>query len=91
MLHADLIFTEPTMPTEICLPYLIHYGTESQKSKYLPKACSGDGIVAIAMTEPGAGSDLQGVSTTAVREGDEYVINGSKVCNNLLSLLSLLI
>lgn len=65
--------------SEICLPYIAHYGSEQQKQKYLPGACSGDTIVAIAMTEPGAGSDLQGVRTTAKREGDELVINGQKV------------
>ncbi len=61
------------------MPYLWHYGTEEQKLKYLPRACSGELVTAIAMTEPGAGSDLQGVSTQAVRDGDDWVLNGSKV------------
>ena len=64
--------------TEIVAPYIEHYGSEEQKQKFLPKMVSGELIGAIAMTEPGAGSDLQGVKTTAVRDGDEWVLNGSK-------------
>eukprot|EP00055_Hartaetosiga_balthica_P003162 m.6722 g.6722 ORF g.6722 m.6722 type:complete len:430 (+) comp2643_c0_seq1:24-1313(+) len=64
--------------SDIVLPYILHHGTEEQKQKYLPGACAGTTISAIAMTEPGAGSDLQGISTTAIRDGDEWVINGSK-------------
>jgi len=58
--------------------YLLNQGTEEQKQKYLPLMATGEMIAAIAMTEPGAGSDLQGIRTTAVLDGDEYVINGSK-------------
>jgi long-chain-acyl-CoA dehydrogenase len=58
--------------------YVLDLGTEEQKQKYLPKMASGDLITAIGMTEPGAGSDLQGIRTSAVRDGDEWVINGSK-------------
>ena len=58
--------------------YLLTYGTEEQKLQWLPKMATGELIAAIAMTEPGAGSDLQGVKTRAVRDGDHYVINGSK-------------
>jgi acyl-CoA dehydrogenase len=58
--------------------YLLAYGTEAQKQQWLPKMAAGELIAAIAMSEPGAGSDLQGVKTRAVRDGDEYVINGSK-------------
>ncbi|MGQ7934998.1 acyl-CoA dehydrogenase family protein [Paraburkholderia sp. D1E] len=58
--------------------YILNHGTEAQKNKYLPGMASGNVIGAIAMTEPGAGSDLQGVQTRADRIGDEYVINGSK-------------
>jgi acyl-CoA dehydrogenase len=58
--------------------YLLTYGTEQQKLKWLPKMATGELIAAIAMTEPGAGSDLQGVKTRAIRDGDHYVINGSK-------------
>ena len=64
--------------SEIVAPYLLHYGTDAQKEKYLPKLASGELIGAIAMTEPAAGSDLQGVKTTAVRDGDDFINNGSK-------------
>lgn len=64
--------------TDIVAPYIEHYGSEAQKNKYLPKMVTGEMVGAIAMTEPGAGSDLQGVRTTAVRDGDHYIINGSK-------------
>ena len=62
----------------IVMPYIIHYGTEEQKKRWLPRMSSGELISAIAMTEPGAGSDLQGVKTTAKKSGNGYVINGSK-------------
>ena len=65
--------------SEIVAPYLLHYGSEALKQKYLPKMASGEMIGAIAMTEPAAGSDLQGVRTTAVRDGDHYILNGSKI------------
>ena len=64
--------------TEIVAPYIEHYGSEALKQKYLPKMVSGEMIGAIAMSEPGAGSDLQGVKTTAVKDGDHYILNGSK-------------
>lgn len=64
--------------SEIVAPYLLRYGTDEQKRRYLPKMASGDMIGAIAMSEPAAGSDLQGVRTTALRDGDHYVLNGSK-------------
>jgi len=59
--------------------YILHYGTEAQKKEWLPKLASGEHVGAIAMTEPGTGSDLQSVRTTAIADGDDYVINGSKV------------
>jgi alkylation response protein AidB-like acyl-CoA dehydrogenase len=64
--------------TDIIVPYLTSLGTEEQKRRWLPGCVSGETITAIAMTEPGAGSDLQGVRTTAVDAGDHYVLNGSK-------------
>ena len=67
-----------SLHSDIVAPYILHYGSEAQKQHYLPKLVSGEMVAAIAMTEPGAGSDLQGVKTTAVLDGDEYVINGSK-------------
>jgi acyl-CoA dehydrogenase len=63
----------------MCAHYIYHYGTEAQKQRWLPRMARGELIGAIAMTEPGAGSDLQGVRTRAVRDGDHYVINGSKI------------
>jgi acyl-CoA dehydrogenase len=65
--------------SDICMPYLTTYGSEEQKRRYLPKAISGETILAIAMTEPSTGSDLAAVRTSARREGDHYVLNGSKI------------
>jgi acyl-CoA dehydrogenase len=62
----------------IVAPYIWHYGTEEQKARWLPRLVTGELVGAIAMTEPGAGSDLQGVKTTAVKSGNGYVVNGSK-------------
>lgn len=62
----------------IVMPYILHYGTEDQKRRWLPRMATGELVSAIAMTEPGAGSDLQGVKTTAIKTGNQYVINGSK-------------
>lgn len=63
----------------MCSHYVWNYGTEAQKRRWLPRLAKGELIGAIAMTEPGAGSDLQGIRTRAVREGDHYLINGSKI------------
>ena len=62
----------------IVAPYIQHYGSQEQKERWLPRLASGELIGAIAMTEPGAGSDLQGVKTSALKSGNQYVINGSK-------------
>ncbi len=62
----------------IVAPYVLAYGTQAQKAAWLPKLASGEWISAIAMTEPGAGSDLQNIKTRAVRDGDHYVLNGAK-------------
>ncbi len=62
----------------IVAPYILHYGTDEQKKRWLPKLATGELVGAIAMTEPGTGSDLQGVRTTAVKSGNRYVLNGSK-------------
>ena len=64
--------------TDIIVPYLIALANDEQKQRWLPGCVSGEIITAIAMTEPGAGSDLQGIRTTAVDKGDHYVLNGSK-------------
>ena len=73
--------------------YLLNHGTEAQKSRYLPRMAKGELVGAIAMTEPGAGSDLQGIRTRARREGDHYVINGSKtfISNGYLAGLVLVV
>lgn len=63
----------------IVAPYLIHHGTPAQRERWLPRIVSGETVLAIAMTEPGAGSDLQGMRTRAVRSGDGWLVNGSKV------------
>jgi acyl-CoA dehydrogenase len=62
----------------IVAPYILHYGTEEQKQRWLPRLATGELVGAIAMTEPGTGSDLQGVRTTAKRSGNGYVLNGAK-------------
>jgi alkylation response protein AidB-like acyl-CoA dehydrogenase len=65
--------------SEIVAPYILHYGTDAQKQRYLPKLASGEMVGAIAMSEPAAGSDLQGVKSTAIRQSDgSYLLNGSK-------------
>ena len=65
--------------SEIVAPYLMHYGTDAQKTKYLPKLATGEMVGAIAMTEPAAGSDLQGIKSTAMQQADgSFVLNGSK-------------
>jgi len=64
--------------SEIVAPYLLNYGSEQLKMKYLPRMAAGEMIGAIAMSEPGAGSDLQSVKTTATKKGDRYIVNGSK-------------
>ncbi|MGY2377209.1 acyl-CoA dehydrogenase family protein [Pseudomonas sp. SDO524_S393] len=82
-----------SLHSDIVAPYILHYGSEALKHKYLPKLISGERVTAIAMTEPGAGSDLQGVKTTAVLDGDEYVINGSKtfITNGYLAELVIVV
>jgi acyl-CoA dehydrogenase len=67
-----------TLQSDIVVNYLVSYGSEEQKREWLPKMVSGEVVTAIAMTEPGTGSDLQGIRTTAKKDGNHYVINGSK-------------
>lgn len=66
------------LQSDIVADYILNYGSEDQKQRWLPPMITGEIITAIAMTEPGTGSDLQGVTTTAMREGDQYRINGAK-------------
>ncbi len=72
------ICTSVSVHSDIVAPYITHLGTEEQKQYWLPKLVSGEAVGAIAMTEPGAGSDLQAMRTSAVNNGDEYRVNGSK-------------
>lgn len=72
------ICTSVSVHSDIVAPYITHLGTEEQKQYWLPKLVSGEAVGAIAMTEPGAGSDLQAMRTSAVKNGDEYTVNGSK-------------
>jgi len=63
---------------DIVVPYIEAYGSNEQKSRWLPKCVTGENITAIAMTEPGTGSDLANIQTTAIRDGDHYIVNGQK-------------
>ncbi len=67
-----------TLHNDVCLPYFTEVADEEQQKRWLPGIASGDLITAVAMTEPGTGSDLASIATTAIRDGDEYVLNGSK-------------
>jgi long-chain-acyl-CoA dehydrogenase len=79
--------------TDINSAYLLDYASDEQKARWLPAFCSGEMITAIAMTEPGAGSDLQGIRTTARRDGDDYVLNGQKtfISNGILADLVIVV
>ena len=66
------------LQSDITVDYFVHYGTDEQKRRYLPQMIAGELVTAIAMTEPGTGSDLQGIITTARRDGNYYVVNGAK-------------
>ena len=75
------------------MPYIEAYGTPEQKEKFIPAMVSGECITAIAMTEPGAGSDLQGIRTNARRDGDDWILNGSKtfITNGYLSNMAVVV
>jgi alkylation response protein AidB-like acyl-CoA dehydrogenase len=68
----------PLLHTDVCLPYLLNAADEEQRRRWLPGIAAGELILAVAMTEPGTGSDLAGIKTSAKRDGDSYVLNGSK-------------
>ncbi len=100
--HECVVFEELSTLGDTCFGlhvhaivahYILNQGTEAQKKKYLPQLASGAMIAAIAMTEPGAGSDLQGVRTSALLDGDEYIVNGSKtfISNGFMADLVLLV
>jgi acyl-CoA dehydrogenase len=77
---AKRVYAAPgfRLHSDIVAPYILNYGSEEQKRTWLPRMATGEVITAIAMTEPGTGSDLQGIRTTAVRQGNELVLNGQK-------------
>lgn len=70
--------TALSVHSDICAPYIRHMGTEAQKAQWLPKLISGQAVAGIGMTEPGAGSDLANIRTSAIKQGDHYLLNGSK-------------
>ena len=75
-----------SLHSDVVVPYIHEFGTEAQKMRWLPGCASGEIVTAVAMTEPGAGSDLASITTTAVRDGDDYVLNGAKtfISNGIL-------
>ena len=87
-LHAAIVIEElaaayeggfaMSLHSDIVVPYIHEFGTDAQKARWLPACVAGEAITAIGMTEPGAGSDLASISTTAVRDGEHYVVNGAK-------------
>ncbi|BFZ22245.1 hypothetical protein BsWGS_25284 [Bradybaena similaris] len=78
-LYANCTGPGWALHSDIVMPYISHYGTKEQVEKFLPQMTAGKWIGAIAMTEPGAGSDLQAIRTVAKKDGDDYILNGSKV------------
>jgi len=78
---------------DIVIPYVLHYATPAQQQRWLPKLAGGEWVGAIAMTEPGAGSDLAGIRTSAIREGEQYVLNGQKtfISNGILNDLVIVV
>ncbi|WP_298168360.1 acyl-CoA dehydrogenase family protein [Novosphingobium sp.] len=97
VINEEISYSGATVGTmlqsDITSGYLIHYGSDEQKQRWLPGMVSGEVITAIAMTEPGGGSDLQGIRTTARREGDNYVISGAKtyITNGILADLVIVV
>ncbi|WP_421849350.1 acyl-CoA dehydrogenase family protein [Novosphingobium sp.] len=77
--HAGLEGPGFSLHSDIVAPYILGYGSAAQKQAFLPKMATGEMIGAIAMTEPGTGSDVQAIATTAVEDGDDFIINGSKI------------
>jgi len=79
MCYANCAFPDLPLHSTICMPYLEHYGTKEQQDRYIPAMTAGRCVASVAMTEPDAGSDLQGIRTNAKRDGDDWIINGSKI------------
>ena len=82
-----------SLQNDVVVPYILHHASDEQKRRWLPGMVSGEIITAIAMTEPNTGSDLQGIRTTAIREGDHYIVNGQKtfITNGLLNDLVIVV
>ena len=78
MARQHVVFGTATLHTDVLLPYILVLATEEQKQRWLPGMATGEIMTAIAMSEPGTGSDLSGIATTARRDGEHYVINGAK-------------
>jgi len=79
MSYANCASPAMAVHSTICMPYLVHYGTKEQQERYIPAMTAGECVASVGMTEPDAGSDLQGIRTTAKRDGDDWIINGSKI------------
>ena len=79
MSYANCASPAMAVHSTICMPYLVHYGTKEQQDRYIPAMTAGECVASVGMTEPDAGSDLQGMRTTAKRDGDDWIINGSKI------------
>src|SRR5918911_3701418 len=76
--RAGLALGGVRVHTDICMPYFLEYATEEQQERWLPRLARGEAVTALALSEPGAGSDLKAMSTKAVRDGDHYIVNGAK-------------
>jgi acyl-CoA dehydrogenase len=76
--HAGIALGGLRMHTDIAMPYFLHHANAEQQDRWLPRLVSGDAVVALAMSEPGAGSDVKALTTRAIRDGDSYTVNGSK-------------
>ena len=76
--HAGIALGGLRMHTDIAMPYFLRHANASQQSRWLPRLVTGDAVVALAMSEPGAGSDMKAIETKAVRDGDHYIVYGSK-------------
>jgi len=79
MSYANCASPAMAVHSTICMPYLVHYGTKEQQDRYIPAMTAGECVASVGMTEPDAGSDLQGIRTNAKRDGDDWIINGSKI------------
>jgi len=79
MSYANCAAPAMAVHSTICMPYLVHYGTKEQQERYIPAMTAGECVASVGMTEPDAGSDLQGIRTTAKRDGEDWIINGSKI------------